>query len=298
MDATSETFGSRVLVGHDIVVAGDYDLIGVNRRTGRRVWSFVPSDGGGAGIHLGDSAGDLLFSGSLAGALHAVSISTGRVRWSVQVGEPSETTVYSPVVQGPLVAAAFTDFGADPAGGVVVVDVATGRVLWQRIIAGSSGASGNPVFAGDVLLVASREGTIHAFRATGGDALWVLPKIERLRGEQDYRPLAVSGRTLLVGSLSGEVVAHDVRSRRLIWRRSPSFASVAFAITAHAGVAYVPYLSNQMVALRVADGAELWRLGGGPFGVRWLPWLDGPLLAVSGGQSLGLFRHKGPWGRP
>jgi outer membrane protein assembly factor BamB len=293
MDSTAETFGSRVVVRGDVVVAGDYDLMGVDRRTGRPVWTFTAADGGGSGMHLGESSEDLVFSGSLAGSLHAVSITTGRPRWSIRVGHRSTTTVYSPVAHGGLVAASFTDFGPVPAGGLVVADAGTGRVRWQRAVPGSVGASGNPVFAGDAVVVASREGTIHAFSRGSGTPLWTLSKVDVLADEQDYRPLAVTGGTLLAGSLSGEVVAYDLLTRRVRWRRTPAVASVAFSIGAANEVVYVPYLSNHLVALRVRDGAELWRLGGGAMQFRWLPLVDGPLLFASGAQSFLLFRHHG-----
>jgi outer membrane protein assembly factor BamB len=293
MEATGTTFGSRVVVRGDVVVAGDYDLMGVDRRTGRPVWTFAAADGGGSGMHLGESAGELVFSGSLAGSLHAVAIATGRPYWSIRVGDPATTTVYSPVAQSGVVAASFTDFGPTPAGGLVVADIRTGRVRWQRAVTGSIGASGNPVLAGDAVVVASRDGTIHAFSLGTGRPLWTLPNVELLAGEQDYRPLAVSGRTLLAGSLAGEVVAYDLLTHRVRWRRTPTVASVAFGITAANDVVYVPYFSNQIVALRVRDGTELWRLGGGPLQFRWLPLVDGPLLFASGSQSFSLFRHNG-----
>jgi outer membrane protein assembly factor BamB len=191
------------------------------------------------------------------------------------------------------VAASFTDFGPTPAGGLVVADIRTGRVRWQRAVPGSLGASGNPVFAGDAVVVASRDGTIHAFSSGRGTPLWTLPKVEALAGEQDYRPLAVSGRTLVAGSLSGEVVAYDLLTRQVRWRRTPTVASVAFNITAASGVVFVPYFSNRIVAFRVRDGTELWRLGGGPLQFRWLPLVDGPLLFTSGSESFSLFRHDG-----
>lgn len=293
MEATGATFGSRVVVRGEVVVAGDYDLIGVDRRTGRSMWTFTAADGGGSGMHLGERSGDLVFTGSLAGSLHAVAIATGQPRWSIRVGDPSTTTVYSPVTQGRVVAAAFTDFGPTPAGGLVVADVRTGRVRWQRAVPGSVGASGNPVFVGDAVVVASREGTIHAFSLGGGRPLWTLPKVEVLGGEQDYRPLAVSGRSLIAGSLSGEVAAYDLLTRRVRWRRTPSIASVAFSIGATDAVVYVPYFSNHLVALDARDGTELWRLGGGPSQFRWPPLVEGPLLFVSGSQSFSLFRHNG-----
>jgi outer membrane protein assembly factor BamB len=293
MEATGTTFGSRVIVRGDVVVAGDYDLMGVHRRTGRPIWTFKASDGGGSGMHLGESVGGLVFSGSLAGSLHAVAIATGRPYWSIRVGDRATTTVYSPVVQDGLVAASFTDFGPTPAGGLVVADIRTGRVRWQRAVPGSLGASGNPAFVGDAVVVASRDGTLHAFSSGRGAPLWTLPKVETLAGEQDYRPLAVSGRTLVAGSLSGEVVAYDLLTRQVRWRRAPTIASVAFNITVASGVVYVPYFSNRIVAFRVRDGTELWRLGGGPLQVRWPPLVDGSLLFASGSETFSLFRHDG-----
>jgi outer membrane protein assembly factor BamB len=294
MDSTSDTFGSRVVVLGDVVVAGDHGLVGVHRRTGRQLWSFAPADGGGAGIHLGDASQGLAFTGSLAGVLRAIDVVSGRPRWTATVGAPHETTVYSPVASGSLVAASFSVFGATSHGGIVVADRESGRIRWKRAVPGSSGASGNPVFAGRVVLVAARDGTLHAFDAESGDPRWTWPRIERLRDEQDYRPLAVSGGTVLAGSMSGEVVAHDLASGRILWRRTPSLSSVAFGITAHDGVVYVPNFSNEIVALRVSTGDELWRRGGATSQFRWVPFVKGPLLLATGSTVLSLFRHSGP----
>ena len=293
MDATGATFGSRVIVRGDVVVAGDYDLMGVHRRSGRRAWVFAASDGGGSGMHLGEATDDLVFSGSLAGSLHAIVITDGRLRWSLRVGDPASTTVYSPVVRGNLVAASYSDFGSSPFGGVVVADAGTGRMRWRRVVPGSVGASGNAVFAGAVVVAAARDGTIHGFDSASGASLWAMPKVERLVDEQDYRPLAVSGRTLVAGSLSGEVVAHDLFTRRVLWRRTPVAASVAFGIAAQDDVVYVPYFSNQIVALRLRDGAEVWRLGGGTSQFRWVPLIHGPRLLASGANVFSVFRQDG-----
>lgn len=292
-DSTGATFGSRVIVEGDMVVAGDYDLIGVDRRTGQQRWRFAPDDGGGTAIHLGDARGGVAFAGSLTGTLHAVDIETGRQRWAVSVGDAASTTVYSPVVSGSWVAASFTDFGPRAAGGVVVADVRTGAVRWRRTVPGSIGASGNPVFAGGAVVVASRDGTLYAFDAGSGKVTWTWPRVEQLRDEQDYRPLAVSGRIVLAGSLSGEVAAHDVMTRKVLWRRAPVVASVAFDMAAHNGVLFVPYLSGQIVALRVHDGVELWRLADQAASFRWLPLVDGPLVFASGSRSLTLYRRDG-----
>lgn len=294
VDSTGPTFGSRVVVRGDVVVAGDYDLTGVDRRTGRRLWQFSPPDGGGAGMHLGEPSGDVVFAGSLAGSLHAIDMNTGRPRWRVSVGDPGVTTVYEPVGSHDAVAAAFTDFGPEPAAGLVVVDRETGRIRWRRTVPGSIGASGDPVFAAGQVIVASRDGTIHAFEAATGEPRRVWPGVERLADQQDYRPLAVSDGLVIAGSLSGEVVAHEPGTGRVAWRRAPVLASVAFDILAHDHVVFVPYFSNQIVALRARDGLELWRIGGGASRFRWVPRVDGPRLFASGSGSFSFFRRVGP----
>ncbi|ODS57768.1 MAG: hypothetical protein ABS36_04805 [Acidobacteria bacterium SCN 69-37] len=289
-EGASPTFGSRVIVRGDLVVAGDYDLVGVDRRTGRPRWTFAPADDGGIGMHLGGVAGDTVFGGSLAGSLHAVSLRDGRPRWTARIGHAATTTVYAPVVQGASVAAAFTDFGATPGGGVALVDAATGRARWRRLLPGSIGASGAPVFAHGVVVAASRDGTLYALDERSGAVRWTLPRLETLADEQDYRPLAVSGRTLVAGSLSGEIVAWDLVTQRERWRRTPIVASVAFDLAVKDDVVYVPYFSNQLVALRVRDGRELWRVGGSRAQYRWVPDVDGSLMLASGSQILSLFR--------
>lgn len=291
-DSTGDTFGSRVVVHGDIVMAGDYDLVGVERASGRRRWTSASSAPGGAAMHLGAAEGGVAFAGSVAGTLRAIEIASGRVLWATRVGEPSVTTVYAPVLAGTIVAATFSTFDDRPLGGLVVVDAATGRQKWRQVVAGSIGASGRPAVAGGTVMAASRDGTIHVFDADTGVPLWTWPAVPGLIGEQDYRPLAAQGRVVVAGSLSGEIVAHDVVSRRILWRQSPTLASVAFDLAVQDGVAYVPFYSGHLVALRVRDGTELWRLGSGTDRYTWVPRVDGADVLASGSRTFAMFRRS------
>lgn len=300
MESTSPTFGSRVVVHGDMVAAGDYDLVGVDRRTGERRWTFASADNGGSGMHLGDAQGGVVFSGSLAGSLHAIDLGTGRSRWSVSVGNPAHTTTFAPVATDSVVVASFSDFGPDATGGVVLVDARRGVVRWRRAVPNSIGASGNPVIAGGVVMVAARDGTLHAFDLADASPRWTWPPVPRLAEarEQDFRPLVVSGRLVLAGSLSGEIVAHDLVTRRVVWRREPIHASVSLTgMVAKDDVLFVPYFSGHLVAMRVKDGAELWRLGGDRAQFRWAPLVVGARMFISGSESFALFRHNGTFHR-
>lgn len=294
VDPTAPTFGSRVIVRGDVVVAGDYDLMGVDRATGRVRWVYRPEDGGGAGLYLGASHGALVFSGSLTGALRAIDARTGHVSWQHQLGPPDRTTVFEPVVTGPWLVATYTIFGERATGGLALVDLDSGRLLWQRGVPGSTGASGSPAVTDDSVFAAARDGTIHAFDLVSGEARWTLPPVEDLGGEPDYRPLAARGNLLVAGSLSGEVVAHDVETRRVRWRRPATLYSVGLRLMVTGDVVYVPFGSAEIVALALRDGRELWRIGGRRDEMRWLPLAHDPWLAAAGSRTLALFRLDEP----
>lgn len=79
---------------------------------------------------------------------------------------------------------------------------------------------------------------------------------------EDFRAMAVNGRTLLLTSLAGTLVGLSADTRRELWRyQSPPDGSIAFGLSAHGGTAYVPYASGRTIAVDVASGRERWRIG-------------------------------------
>ena len=112
----------------------------------------------------------------------------------------------------------------------------------------------------DLVVAASGDGTIYALDQRSGAVRWTVAP-EASAGE-DYRPMTLSGRTLVVGSLSGALTAVDVDSHRERWRRTMAEeGSVMFRILSDRKAVYVPYASGRVVALAVTDGRELWRAG-------------------------------------
>jgi outer membrane protein assembly factor BamB len=106
----------------------------------------------------------------------------------------------------------------------------------------------------------------------------------------DFRPVVVSGDTVVAGSLTGEVLAYDLGTRRERWRRSPVDASVAFGLAADDTLVYVPYLSGQIVALSIRDGTERWRTGGSDDGFIWTPLVyDARLFTAGSGAGFVAF---------
>jgi outer membrane protein assembly factor BamB len=291
--------GARVVVSGALVVAGDGGLAGFDRLTGQWRWSFDPAIGRAPGPYLGESAGDLIFAGSADGYLHAVDVTDGSSRWTQRV-QP-DAIVFPPVVSEDRVFAAYAGTALPSSGGVAAFERRTGRLVWRRrhlpweVVGFPTGSTGSPVIGADVVITGTQDGTLVALRRDTGALRWVIPRpAERADGGRpapyDFRPVVVSGDTLLAGSLTGEVLAYDLRTRRERWRRSPVDASVAFGLTADNTLVYVPYLSGQLVALSIRDGTERWRTGGSRDGFIWTPLVsDARLFAAGSGAGFVAF---------
>jgi outer membrane protein assembly factor BamB len=95
---------------------------------------------------------------------------------------------------------------------VVLLDRATGDVLWRRRIGGHAAAG--PLIADDRLLAASqgRGGAVVALRLLDGRRLW------STHVGDVVAPLALDGGTVYAGTSEGWVVALDARTGRPRWR--------------------------------------------------------------------------------
>ncbi len=292
-----ETLGSSVIAaGHSIIV-GDYTLIAMEAETGAPRWRFEPPDGYGAGLYLGDTLGGDVFAGSPAGRLYSVGTLDGRLRWSAIVRAGAKTTVFQPAAQGDSVVAGYTTFGPVASGGALLVDRRTGREQWRKefppLAAGAStGFGGGPVILDGMVVAASGDGTIYALDRGTGATIWSLPPAVRPDGrrqDRDWRALAVSGTTLIAGSISGTITAFDIRTRTEKWRFShPDGGSTGVRITVRAGAVYVPHLGGLLVSLDLEDGHLRWQTGGFADGFSWAPAVEGGNVYAAASRA-GLF---------
>jgi outer membrane protein assembly factor BamB len=282
------TEGSAVVVAGSVLVAGDYNLVAFDRSTGAFRWRFVPAVGYAPGIYLGAATRGLVFAGSPAGRLYALRSSSGEQAWNAVVSADGRTTVYQPAAEGTAVAAGFTTFARPNVGGVVLFEPATGRERWRTMFPRpkdpllGSGSAGNPIFAGDLVLASSGDGTVYALDRDNGSIRWTLPPIAEappiLQGPvpappgsgPDYRPLARNRQLLFVGSLKGHVIAYHLDTRREAWRYlDDRSGSVAFAMASDETSVYVPFYSGRQVALDAASGIERWRTPDADAGFLW-----------------------------
>lgn len=294
------TQGSTLLVAGSLVLVGAYDVLAFSRLDGALRWRFVPTEGYGPGLYLGDSEDGLVFTGSPAGRIYAVEEATGRLRWSATVSTEGKTTVFAPTVDGDLVAAGYTHFVAPPRGGVVAFNAQTGQECWRTDFprdhgeGGSTGWAGGPILLKNVIVAASGDGTVYGFDRASGAISWSIPPVKVQQDphfvvEHDFRALASSGGTLFAGSLTGYVVAYDLSTREERWRYSSlRDGSVTFKIRSDDETVFVPYFSGTLVAVGTVDGVEQWRIDDEQAGFYWPPATtrDGLFLASS---KLGFF---------
>ena len=277
----ASTVGSAVVIAGASVVAGDYNLVAFDRTTGAIRWRFVPVIGHAPGIYLGEATDGLVLAGSPAGRAYAVSSATGALVWDAVIDSQGLTTVFQPMTDGSIVVAGYTTFTAPNRGGVVALDLRTGRELWRTVFALTGdpllgvGSTGGPIPAGDSIAAARGDGTIYFMNPRNGEIRWSIPPVPDvpliLQGpfprpapatHADYRPLTIAGRTLVAGSLTGRVIAYDLISHREQWKYvDEKSGSVAFAISGDNQAAYVPFVSGRQVAINLSNGTERWRTG-------------------------------------
>lgn len=292
--------GTRVVLAPDLILAGDGAVVALERASGEVRWRFRPSSEDAPGLHLGERHGAVIYAGSLVGRLHAVEVDSGEARWSTPVATSDDTVVFAPRVTGSRVVATFTQPGTPDRGGLVAVEVETGRLAWRVWFPPAEREGPQATWAGGglavwqhLVLASAGDGTVHAVDSRTGEWQWSLPPAPWARppgappsvtwSTDDLRGLAVDGDTLIVGSLSGRVTAVDLRSREVRWDvTDPGGGSVALALAATTGLALVPHLSGHLVAFDLDTGRARWRIGHWATGILWPPVVQDGQVVVTG----------------
>ena len=281
------------------VIVGDYDVLALDRRTGRLLWQFAPEDGYAPGVYLGVVTEDSVYTGSPDARLHAIDVSNGRLRWSLRLKE-RQATVYQPILDREIVLAGFTVFESPTRGGVLAVEARTGRERWRAHFPGQPGGgerntawAGGPVTWNHLVVAAASTGSIYAFDRRDGSVARSMVSPQTTDVAQDFRPMVVIGDSLVVGSLTGLVVAYRLPSFRERWRYSPSEAgSVLFGMTADRDSVLVPYAGGRLVRLDLDSGRVRWTAQREADAFAWPPAVDRRHVYTVGETSVTAFRRE------
>jgi alcohol dehydrogenase (cytochrome c) len=172
---------------------GSSGLVVLDALTGRLLWQSPVPRLDATPIVVADDAADLVVGGSSSGRMIAWNRETRRRLWSVSVDRCAGAagTVQSPVAyaEGRLFVPVA---GSCTTGGLVAVDVRTGRTLWQQRF--SSADSGCATIANNAVFTWTRDGMLYAVAARDGKRLWHA----QLQPGADACP-AVAGNVLIVG---------------------------------------------------------------------------------------------------
>lgn len=174
------------------------------------------------------------------------------------------------------------------------------RRVWTARIPGSSPKqrlAAAPVVGGGRLFVMDTEGMVHAFDAASGREEWKtefrLPDAMAsvFGGGAAYN----DGKVFITTGL-GEVSALEAATGKVLWRVKPAGPLRGSPTIAFGGV-YVMTQDNQIVALNVSDGSQLWTESGsvaqtGVFGVAAAAAGQGTIVAGYSSGELVAYRYE------
>jgi outer membrane protein assembly factor BamB len=244
----------RVDLGEPIMatpqVAGD--RLVVADRT-RRIWALSLADGHALWVRrLGDvasSSPSLTDTGILVATddatLTMLALGDGATEWELGLPSPART---------PAAVEGDTAYVADVAGGVTAVHVEDGAVRWSRTI--DDGIDQGPVLdaASSLVLVADRNGLVHAYAASDGDERWV----GGTRGLN--HPMSVGSGVVVTSGLNDRLVVLDLATGERLWTRKVPGTNSASIVVGNQVVATTD--EGRVVLLDARDGSVVdeWRL--------------------------------------
>jgi outer membrane protein assembly factor BamB len=227
-------------------------------------------------------AGNLVYAATVTGAVYALNAATGAVLWTQSTGGSLITSplvangvVYignsngkflamnarTGAVQWTFLSKGRIERAAAFASGLVFVSssdftltalgVADGKVRWSVVPDGSVPLA--PTVSKNLVYVATAAGGLYAFQAASGGYAWSLNfDVGALYG------MAVANDILIVSS-DYCVLALSAGAGNLLWTATSPFLPKGPSIAN--GVVYLTDETSQLLALALANGAQLWSAG-------------------------------------
>lgn len=150
-------------------------------------------------------------------------------------------------------------------------DANTGAEVWKHSYPSQldpkyyeGGPSATPTVDGNRVFTLSKRGVIHCLDAASGKVIWTKNLMDELKAEMPTWGFASS--VLIEGNLAivnvgAAGAALDKESGKVIWSSGTDHAGYSTAVPFNAGgeVAVAMAIKQDVIALRVKDGKELWR---------------------------------------
>jgi outer membrane protein assembly factor BamB len=324
-DVPGGASGSSPALANGVVfVAGYAALVAVDAGSGTVLWKTDLAQN----LGLGSSpvvAGDTVYLGEtrFEWQVSAFNAATGGMRWQFNTGEQSgisspavvdgvlfinagqsilaiDATAATPAAMATPAAEGSPESGSVSAGmerggpartGEQPGAGPTGTPVEQWRIAGSP-TTGEPVAVGDVVYVASGGGGvghISAIDVATGSITWSIETDDIALGVT----LAVSGKSVFVGTNSGELLALVAASGTEQWtfQAADQLGSPVVA----SGVVYAGDRAGNLYAVDAATGALVWQAETGSFGAS--PAVANGMVIAGGGQDSVLYAFDAETGK-
>ena len=242
--------------GRIFVPTVENQLVALSTEDGRRLWNYRSTVVSAVPLGLPAPAveGESVVAGLPSGELAALRASDGRVIWteSLSAGPGGQRGSMAELagVRGLPVITDGRVFATGQAGTSLMVDLRSGRRLWERDV----GSNHSPAVVGDWVFVVTPENQIVAIGRTDGRVRWVSPLDERSARDRRRNPatfgsILVAGGQILVPSSLGELLLVDPAEGGIAGRvRLPDGATLA--PIAAGGTVYLVTDGGTLVALR------------------------------------------------
>lgn len=204
-------------LGNGILIVGtdNSKIVAINQSNGTILWQANVS---GEVLSQPVIAQGKVIAKTVDGNLFAFNIHNGEKAWVSEHGAPSlilKASSSPVVVNNQLVLVGYAD------GRMDAVEIATGRIIWQRSIAFASGSSdverlvdidADPIVQGNTVLLASYQGYVGALSLENGEFLWKKPA-------SIYKNMVVNGNTLYMTDSDDVVWAIDRNNGNVRWKQ-------------------------------------------------------------------------------
>lgn len=211
----SITTGPSVADNFLVLGTSASSLILLDKSNGKQLWEAkIPSDV----LSPPAIAHKKIIAKTIDGKVFTFDALTGKQLWTADHGSPSLVlkASSSPVVLNNVVLVGFSD------GKMDAMDIDTGRLMWQRSIAYSSGSSdverlvdidSDPIVQDGIAYLASYQGYIGALSLDDGQFIWRKPG-------SVYKNMVLSGSTLYLTDSNDIVWSLDKRTGHVNWKQT------------------------------------------------------------------------------